>query len=379
MTARVLFIGGGDVGLQMADGLLRQEGPRIGRMVVADLDGARLGAAVSMLDTCHRADVGFADLDALDTGAVEDLIRRETPDLIVQAASLISPWSIIGRDHPTARALNAAGIGVQLPVQLPIVLSAMRAVRDAGWDGPVANVSNPDFIHPILAAMDLAPTIGLGNASILHLRAAAALEARRRSGKNVGVAVAGDTIEDGHIEEGMIRVVGHHKQVYDVMQARPPEDPEDRVWVFVGEAGAPGDALAYEGRPFAAGPVYNVITAASALPVLAALLPGAPETRFSAPGPLGLPGGYPVRIAGGTVALDLPNGVTEVGAVACNTRMGRRDGIAETEADGTVRFSDTAAAAVADVDPSLAAPLNVLDMGSRTARLLELVRGIGPA
>lgn len=374
MSARVLFIGGGDVGLQMADGLMRREGAGIARLTVADLDGARLGAAVSMLDTCHRADVAFAELDALETGAVENLIRRETPDLIVQAASLISPWSIIGRDHPTARALNAAGIGVQLPVQLPIVLSVMRAVRDAGWDGPLANVSNPDFIHPILTAMDLAPAIGLGNASILHLRAAAALKARRRSDTDPGDAVAEDTIEDD-----LIRIVGHHKQVYDVMQARPPEDPEDRVWVFVGEAGTPDDALAYEGRPFAAGPVYNVITAASALPVLAALLPGAAAARFSAPGPRGLPGGYPVRIAGGAVALDLPHGVAETDAVAFNTRIGRRDGIAGMDADGTVRFSDTAAAAVADVDPSLAAPLNARDMGDRTARLLALVRGMGPA
>lgn len=368
MTAKVLLIGGGDVGLQMADGLLRQEGPRIGRLVVADLPGGRAGDPATMLDACHRADVVFAGLDALDTDAVEELIRTEAPDLIVQAASLISPWEIIGRDHPVARALNGAGIGVQLPVQLPIVLSVMRAVRGAGWTGPVANISNPDFIHPVLAAMELAPTIGLGNASILHLRAAAALKARVRDGRRTGEAV----------DDDLIRIVGHHKQVYDVMQARAPEDTDINTRVYLGKDGAREDALAYEGAPVAPGIIYNVITAASAIPVLAALLPDAEDTRFSAPAPLGLPGGYPVRIAGGKVTLDLPPGVDRDDAIAFNTAIGRRDGIAEIAADGKVRFSDTAAAAVADVDPVLAAPLDPLDMEDRTARLLALVRGMGP-
>ena len=46
--------------------------------------------------------------------------------------------------------------------------------------------------------------------------------------------------------------------------------------VYLGEPGERDDSLAYEGTPFAPGPLYNVITAAAALPVLTALLPGAP-------------------------------------------------------------------------------------------------------
>ena len=39
---------------------------------------------------------------------------------------------------------------------------------------------------------------------------------------------------------------------------------------------------------------YNAVTAAATLPVLEALLPGAPPLRWSTPAPDGLPGGYPV-------------------------------------------------------------------------------------
>ena len=218
-----------------------------------------------------------------------------------------------------------SGIGIQLPAQLPIVLNLMQAVRGLARPIPVANVSMPDIIHPVLATKGLAPTVGLGNVSILHLRAMAALK-QRRQGSGAG-------------NGPLIRLIGHHKQVYDVMQATPPDDPENRVRVYLGEAGARDDGLAYEGTPFPPGPIYNVITAASALPVLGALLPGAAPRRFSAPAPQGLPGGYPVKIDQGGVTLDLPDHVDLDQAVAFNHRIGALDGVAGIGADGVVRFT----------------------------------------
>ena len=358
MTGTVLLLGGGDVGLRIADGLLRQGG--VARLVLADADGARVGERVAMLACCHQATVDLEQIDGLDPAALERLIRALRPDLIVQAASLISPWSVIGRDHPAARALSRAGIALQLPAQLPIVLTLMGVVRALGLTCPVANISMPDVIHPILATRDLAPTVGLGNVSILQLRAAAALKARR----------PGDT--------SLVRVVGHHHQVYDVMLARPPDDPARRVRVYIGEDGVLDERIAYEGTAFPAGPIYNVITAAAALPVLGALLPGAPPRRFSAPGPLGLPGGYPVTLDHGAVSLDLPDGVALKDAVAFNRRIGRLDGVAEIGSDGAVRFTEAAQAAVRDLDPALAEPLDPWDMAERTKRLLEIVRAMGP-
>ena len=130
MAAVVLLLGGGDVGLRIADGLLRQGG--VERLVIADVNAKQLPHAVAMLACCHDADVVFEEVDGLDLQSLERLVRHTRPNLIIQTASLISPWSIIGRDHPIARVLNAAGIGIQLPVQLPIVMNLMRVVKDLG-------------------------------------------------------------------------------------------------------------------------------------------------------------------------------------------------------------------------------------------------------
>jgi hypothetical protein len=362
MRARVLQLGCGDVGLKIADGLLRQGG--IEQLVLADLGRERAESSIAMLNDCHPSLVSFAEIDALDPLALERLLRQVRPDLIVQAASLISPWSIIGRDHPTARALGDAGIAIQLPMQLPIVVNLMQVLAELGWSVPVANLSMPDIIHPVLDTGGLAPTIGLGNVSILLLRSMAAWKARAQSA----------LVESGPL----IRAIGHHSQVYDVMRAEMPGNEADRVRVYVGEDGEREDDLAYIGRALAPGRIYNVITAASVLPVLAALLPGAAGCRFSAPAPFGLPGGYPVRIEEQAVSLDLPDPVSLEEAVEYNCRLARRDGLQAIDADGVVSFTEAAREAVQAIDPTLAEPLDWRHPGDRAERLRRVVDDMGP-
>ena len=361
LDAKVLLLGAGDVGLQIADGLLRRGGIR--RLTVADVN-AQAGARVAMLNSCHSALVAFVELDALDDAAMERLLRHSRPDLVVQCASLISPWSIIGREHPTARALGAAGIGIQLPLQLPIVITLMRALRDLGWTIPVANLSMPDIIHPLLETRGLAPTIGLGNVSILLLRCLAAWKRREQ--------------RDARPGDPLLRVIGHHCQVYDVMQAQRPSHEPDRVRVYLGAAGDRDDELAYLGESIMPGRIYNVITAASTLPVLGALLPGAAAVRFSAPAPFGLPGGYPLRFERQQPLLDLPIGVDLDDAVRYNRRLGRRDGVDTIDSSGVVHFTEAARSAVQALDPALAEPLDCDDLAERGRRLREVIAAMGP-
>ncbi len=337
----VLIVGPGDVGRRFADRLAGSG--RIGEIVLAGLSRGGGAGDADMIASCHDCLVRFEAIDALDQSAVESLLRREKPDLVVQAASLRGPWEGAGRTDKVIQALAAAGLGVQLPAQIPVLATVMRAVREVGHDGPVANVSLPDVAHEVLDKLGLAPTIGLGNVSIMHLRVRAAL--RRRLG-------AGVDLPD-------IRLIGQHNQVYDVMQARPPapEDAWRRLRVWIADVEETESDIAYEGEAVPPGWIYNEITAASALPVMLSLLPDSEALRFSAPAPRGLPGGYPVRIEGGQVALDLPDGVTLTEAVAGNRRLGERDGIAAVADDGTVTFTEAARAALREVDPALTEPL----------------------
>jgi len=361
MAGTALFIGAGDMAMRMAGGLLTQG--RLDRAILTDAAPARMADQVAMLNASHDAHVELRALDGCDHHAVAALLSEIRPDLLVQAASLIGPWSIIGSDHPVIGHLSRAGIGIQLPNQLPVLMTVMRAVRDLGLTCPVANISAPDVTHPVLAGMGLEPTIGLGNVSMAMLRARSALRARNEA--------------RGKASGGMplLRLIGHHSNVYGVMQASAPADPALSVRVFVGEAGERDDALAYEGHPFRPGPIYNVITGAAALPVLSALLPDGLPARLSAPAPFGLPGGYPLVIGPDNIAFDLPDGVDRDVAIAINTVLAHKDGIAAIEADGVVHFTPEACGHAALVDPRLAEPLDPRDLATRSRLLLDIVAG----
>ena len=108
----------------------------------------------------------------------------------------------------------------------------------------------------ILDRLGLAPAIGLGNVTMSSC-------ASRGPSRPAGPRG----------ELPLVRVIGHHTQVYPVMKAEPPEDPEDRVRVFLGEHGERADHLAYLGHPFAPGIVYNQVTAIACGPRRPAGLP----------------------------------------------------------------------------------------------------------
>ena len=351
---RVLIIGTGDMGERFAVGLAASG--RVRELVLTDISpevGAKAAAVASSYDCIVRAET----LDTRRQGDVEALLRRVQPDLVIQAAALQSPWALVGSDDPVAIAIGAAGLGLRLPLQLPVLLSVMRAVREVGYEGPVANISLPDLTHPILQMLGLAPTIGLGNVSMLLLRVRAALRAERGP--------------DGELP--LLRLVGHHHHVYDVMASTPPKDPASGPIVWLGEHAERRDQLAYQAPPMAPGVSYNAVTAAGALPVLLALLPGAEPLRWSTPAPFGLAGGYPVRIVDGRIDLDLPPGVELEDCVAHCRRVGRGDGVDTVADDGTIHFTDEAKGSVVDVAPDIAEPLPLADLDRRAQRLLELL------
>ncbi|MDG2479707.1 MAG: hypothetical protein P8Q36_02405, partial [Alphaproteobacteria bacterium] len=348
------------VAMKMVQGLLHQE--RLDRLVLTNIRTDRLRDHADMLASAHGIPIDLIELDGCNHRDVTRVLRDANPDLVLQAASLFGPWAVIGSDHPVIRHLSASGIGIQLPNQLPVLTTVMRAIRDLGLTCPVANISAPDVTHPVLATQDLAPTVGLGNVSMHLLRARAAWRARQEA--------SGDAISDAPL----LRLIGHHCHVYGVMQASYPDNPDESTRVFLGENGERDDLLAYEGRPFPAGSIYNVITAISTLPVLSALLPDGPATRYSTPAPFGLPGGYPLHIEAGRIAFDLPPRVSEADAVAFNRAMGKIDGIEAIDADGTTHFTAAACAHAARVDPRLAEPINPNDLEERTRLLLEVVQ-----
>ena len=343
MGGRILIVGVGNAGLKIADGLARSG--KVDELILADISPEGGPDIAGMLDSCYDCEVKFIELDGLQQKKVEKLLRNEKPDLVVQSASLTSPWAMHGRTDKVAMALSQAGLAVQLPAQLPILTTVMKAIREVGFNGPVANLSFPDVNHAVLDHFGLAPTIGLGNVSISHLRVRAAMR------KNL--------IHEGVLADSLplIRLIGHHNQVYNVMEAEIPDNPGESIRVYLGEEGRRADELAYQGYPITPGIDFNIITAAAALPAILALLPGAEPLRFSVPAPKGLPGGYPVVISDGSVELDLPDNADLLEAVDLQWQLARTDGVEKVTEEGTVLFTDKAKQAVKSIDPHLCEPL----------------------
>jgi hypothetical protein len=354
-VSTVLIIGAGDLGERLTAALAGARG--VSRVVLAGRSSSAVLAITGTVSAASDCIVQPAVVDASNQDELVQLFMRTRPDLVLQCASMRSPWALAGREDVAARTILAAGFALRLPYQLPIVLTVMRAARDAGYAGPVANLSYPDGTGPVLRALGLAPTVGLGNAGMILRRARSALR------ESTGAAAL-----------PLVRVLGHHAQLPAAMGSDEPSAEDERCRVYLGEEGTRTDSLAYRGPALASGMRLNAITCAAALPVLEALLPGAGPLRWSTPAPGGLPGGYPVRIAGGAVELDLPPGLEPAEAIAYNQRAGRGDAIERIDDDGTVHFTDACRQAVAPLEPELAAPLAVDDIADRAA-LLDAVLG----
>jgi hypothetical protein len=353
-VSTVLIVGAGDLGERFAAGLAAAG--QVRRLILVSRSGAADAAAA--IASSYDCVVESMAADARQPDEVAKLIFTTDPALIVLSASGRGPYALAGRDDEAARAISAAGFALRLPYNLPVPLAVMQAVTDAGWDGPVANVSFPDVTGPVLARLGLAPTVGLGNVAMILLRARSVLRAR-----------------NADAELPLLRVLAHHSQLGGVRQSRLPDDPAARARVYVGEDGVLDDTLAYQGPPLAPDPRWsNFATAASSIPVLHALLAGAAPLRWSTPSPHGLPGGYPVRIGQGEVTLDLPPGLTEDQAVRFNQQQALADGVERIDDDGTVHFTEAARAAVAHVDPTLADPLEIGALEPRAEKLDAALR-----
>jgi hypothetical protein len=321
MGARVLALGPGDLGRRLVRNLIRAS--EISEIVLAGRhDDAPLAA---LLHACSTTRVRFVTVDARNRGALERLLRTERPDLVLQCAVEVSPWWVADRHEPFWKALDAAGFGLQLPFQLPLLRRVMEAVRTIDSDVPVVNASYPDLTHPILATRGLAPTIGVGNAAMIELQVHAVLRDR-----NV---------------DRLVRVAAHHAHVKSMVHKRSPDLTATRPRVFLGEDAIRDDGLPFEGPPLRSDRQLNELSAISALPVIRALL-GGPSIRVSTPAPFGLPGGWPVRIDGGEVALDLPPGADLNEWIEFQWQSARTDGIARVDRDGTVHFTAEARAAI---------------------------------
>jgi hypothetical protein len=345
----VLIVGGGDLGTRLS--LRLAAAPALTEVVVATRRPELASLRASSAPASLRTRIQIERLDIQSQRDVERFLPRRRFDLIVHAATRLSPWHFVARSDFVGATIRRAGFGIQLCAQLPLITSVMLAIRERGIDSPVINYSYPDVTNPVLAKRGLAPTAGAGNVSMIAARVAAA--------------------RYGEAETHLLRVIAHHSHVAGSMSGQMPKDFKSRPQIYLGEAPHRNDALAYAGPPLPSDHRLNEFTALSTVPILLAFLTDVPQ-RCCVPGPLGLPGGYPTRISNHELALDLPAGLTCAAAAAFNEEAARDDGVEKIDDEGTVFFTETTRKAIATLAPELGEPLEAKVVDERCRRLLTL-------
>ena len=338
--------------------LIRRD--RISELTLIDLPNGGGAKNAEYMAACNTIPINFDGINCLDTAKVEDAIRRRKPDLIVFGASLRTSMTVMSSPDPRAKAMWKAGMGFQLPFQMPILLSVMKAVKEVAPDTPVANYTVPDVCHRILKSGGLTPAVGLGNPGIMQLRIQANMV---RS----GIPAA---------ELPTVRIIGGFSFAVNVIYGLNPGDRNKEPLVFLGDDGTRATTeQIYAGEDLLNVLPMNYATALSAIPVLEALLPGGGDLQTNSPGVLGLFGGYPINVVDQKVDFDMPPGYTLDEAIEFNNASIPVIGVEQWDDDGTLHYSAEAKSLMleAGCDPRLTEPYNELTDPDRTKILLDLM------
>ncbi len=295
-------------------------------------------AAFANRSLCFRhAPVGLGDADGLT-----EALGAVGPLGVVLCASYQSPWEGLHSPSAWTAMLGRAGFGLSLPLQAVPAIGVAEAIARACPRAWFVNACFPDAVNSVLAHLGMPVICGAGN-----------------------VAVLSAALQHGlHLADGSrLKVVAHHVHLH----APDNEAGEARAWLDDVPLAGITTALA-ELRSAPRAELVSIAGASAA--VLACALLTGDRLDANVPGPLGLPGGYPVRIDGGTLSLRLPAGLTASDAIASNQRAALRDGVVVD--GGVVTFCPAARDELRKALPCLADGFAVTDIAAACEELLEL-------
>jgi Family of unknown function (DUF6002) len=275
------------------------------------------------------------------TGGIEAAAGRAIDGVLVCASSQ-SPWERSTAPSAWTALLERAGFGLTLPFQAELALHVGRTLARRHPRPWLINACLPDAVNPLLAALGVPVLCGIGNIALLAASVQAALELP---------------------DQGRLRMLAHHVHLH----APAGGTEEALVWCDQRPVADVGALLADQRATARA--ELNHVTGHTAALLLTGMLTGT-EIEAHLPGPLGLPGGYPISLRGTDLRLRLPAGVSQRDAVAFNQRAAAADGVV---VDGDrVMFGPAASAELEHLAHRLTDGFPVTALSTATAELHEL-------
>jgi hypothetical protein len=270
-------------------------------------------------------------------GAAEEAIAAARPSVVVQAASVQTSTVISSSGNAWARLVAEGGLSATAVLQAPMSVRVARAISKVRPHCRLINCCFADVVNPLIAALGLPITCGVGNVAILAEAFAGALEDRR---------------------PGSPKVLAHYQHLGAWRRPAPERHgPNARVWIDDQEV---ADVFArFAGVRLTREPAIE-ISGASGVPLMLAIAHGRDWTGH-VPGPHGLPGGYPVAWRGGELALDLPPSMTRAEAIRWNAGFEEESGLV-VESAGRARYTGALRDRLAALSPTLAEGFAVHDI-----------------
>ncbi|CAH1663890.1 conserved hypothetical protein [Hyphomicrobiales bacterium] len=286
-------------------------------------------------------------IDLLAPDASDALLAATSPSIVVQAASIQTSQVIAQSGNAWTRLVAEGGLSATAVFQALISSRVATAITRAGKPVTLVNCSFPDVVNGMIRAMGHDVACGMGNVAILS---------------NV---FAGSAATPAGAE---IKVLAHYQNL--AAWRRCPDERDGRaprVWLDGREA---ADVYArFADIQLTPEPVIE-ISGASGVPMLLAMATGR-EWRGHVPGPNGLPGGYPVRLTGGKLELDLPAKLGLEEAIAWNASFEAQNGLVVSP-EGRASFTGTLGERIGEHVPAIRGGFAVQDLEPVCEELLRL-------
>lgn len=330
---KILLVGLGNLGSHVLDLLTKHESQH--EIIVAGRNETLLNQRLNLALFCAaqqnlfpKASYRVMDLNNIEQTA--ETLQEINPDVVFSTATLQS-WRIITQLPKEVFAeLDQAEFGPWLPMHLVPVHKLMQAVKMSGIKSTVVNAAFPDAVNTLLAKVNLAPNVGIGNvANILPAFKYSAASEINSTPEHIELRLIAQHYLSHRIpRSGDAGGCAYHLSVFhkgeDVSDAINHENMFQKLTSrFKRIGGIDGQAL----------------TAASALSVLSVILNDRKEV-VHAPGPNGLPGGYPVQFDDQNFSLALPSNISLEEAIKINEIGLKFDGITAIDVDGTAHFCE---------------------------------------
>ncbi len=329
---KILLIGLGNLGSCILDMLVRVPGEHIFLVAGRNSDYLHQRTNLSLLMALQLGSLPeitctFMDLWNIDHTAT--IIAQFQPDMIVYAATLQRLGDNDNFPPLITQQLAIAPMGPRLPLHFVLLYKLMQAIQQTGLAITVLNAIYPDVVNPVLGRVGLAPTTGIGdlanNIPALRMSIAHTLH---RPIASVDVRVV------------MARYVSYW------MTRMPMTNAPFHLTALVNNE----DQTALLDRKTLFSPLLTTLkrvggltgllmTAASATLLFEGIVRNTGAITH-APGPHGLPGGYPVRVNTQDIEVLLPENLSLQEAIQINKAGLRLDGIEEIDHNGTVSFTE---------------------------------------